>query len=97
MELKNSCPDSLIFVFEGVDDKFVYSAWIRRIKPEMQYEPLPCNSKRNVLRLREVCNADKGDLSVGVFYFIDHDFDGLCGFMAQQNTFMTETYSVETI
>jgi hypothetical protein len=95
IELRSSSPASLIFVFEGIDDKFVYASWIRRLIPEMRYEALPCNSKRNVLRLREICKADKTSLGTGVFYFIDRDFDDFGGFAEDTNTFMTDRYAVE--
>jgi len=94
-EIRSGAPKSFVFAFEGVDDKIVYSRWLSRIRPDINYEPLPCNSKRNVLRLRELCKKDRTNIGVGVFYFVDRDFDDLEGFGGDSNTFMTDRYSVE--
>src|SRR5271165_7037834 len=94
-ELRSAAPKVFVFAFEGVDDKIVYNRWLNRIRPDIAYEPLPCNSKRNVLRLRELCKRDQTNLGVGVFYFVDRDFDDLGNFDSDHNTFMTDRYSVE--
>jgi hypothetical protein len=95
VELRSRFPDIMIFVFEGIDDKIVYYHWVRRVSPGIVYEALPCGSKRNVLRLREVCARDMNDLSERVYYFIDRDFDDFGNFAKTKNTFMTDYYSVE--
>jgi hypothetical protein len=93
--LRGRLPDVLIFAFEGDDDKIVYSHWIRRIRPELAYEPFPCKGKRNVLQLREMLKRDANNLSQGVYFFIDKDFDGLCGYDYDIGTFITTSYSIE--
>ena len=35
------------------------------------------------------------ELSNGVYYFIDRDFDEFANFTKEKNTFMTDCYSVE--
>lgn len=95
VQLRSRFPDRLIFAFEGIDDKIVYYHWIRKLSPDTVYEALPCGSKRNVLRLREVCARDMNELSNGVYYFIDRDFDEFANFTKEKNTFMTDCYSVE--
>jgi Protein of unknown function (DUF4435) len=95
VELRSSFPDKQIFVFEGIDDKIVYYHWIRNLRPDITYEPLPCGNKRNVLRLRDVCSRDLNNLANGVYYFIDRDFDDLGSFSKAENTFMTDCYSIE--
>jgi hypothetical protein len=93
--LKSSIPRCLVFAFEGIDDKTIYFHWIRRIKPELQYEPFPCDGKDQVLQLREILERDLGDISENVYFFVDRDFDDLRGRQPSSNTFMTDRYSVE--
>lgn len=93
--LRGELPRTLIFVFEGDDDKIVYFHWVKRIRPELEYEPFPCRGKRRVLQLRDAVFQDKADLAEGVYFFIDRDFDDLQGHAPHQSTFMTDTYSTE--
>jgi hypothetical protein len=93
--LKSGFPDALVFAFEGDDDKIVYGQWIRRIRPELQYEPFPCGGKEGVRGLKNAVTRDLSGLGTGVFFFVDRDFDDLLGFLDTTNVFMTETYSVE--
>ena len=93
--LKSDFPDTIVFAFEGDDDKIVYGQWIKRIRPELQYEPFPCGGKKGVRDLKNVVTRDLSGLGARVFFFVDRDFDDLQGFQDTSNIFMTETYSVE--
>lgn len=95
ISLRSKIPDTLIFVFEGVEDKIVYFQWIKRVRPDLDYEPFICKGKNYVLELREVAFRDMGNIKEGVYFFVDRDFDGLCGHTPHDSTFMTETYSTE--
>ncbi|MFJ4194671.1 DUF4435 domain-containing protein [Pseudomonas sp. NPDC089534] len=84
-----------IFVFEGPDDKATYSQWIRRIAPNLVYEPLPANGKDQALKLWDSLIRDKDDLINDIYVFVDRDFDDLKGRETHPNIFMTERYAVE--
>ncbi len=93
--LRSSIPTTLIFVFEGIDDKSVYHSWIARVSPELKYEPFPCGGKAHVLSLLEIVSRDVNDLKDGIYFFIDRDFDDSRGVILTPNSFMTDEYSVE--
>lgn len=93
--LRSNFPSALVFAFEGDDDKIVYGQWVRRIRPELRYEPFPCGGKEGVRGLKNSVARDLAGLGERIFFFVDRDFDDLQGFVDVSNVFMTETYSVE--
>jgi hypothetical protein len=93
--LRASIPETLIFVFEGIDDKSVYHSWIARVSPELKYEPFPCGGKTHVLSLLEIVSRDLNDLRSGIYFFLDRDFDDSRGVVLTENAFMTDEYSIE--
>lgn len=93
--LRASIPATLIFVFEGIEDKSVYHSWIARVSPELKYEPFPCGGKAHVLSLLEIVSRDVNNLKIGIYFFIDRDFDDSRGVVLTENSFMTDEYSVE--
>ncbi|WP_145138099.1 DUF4435 domain-containing protein [Roseomonas gilardii] len=95
MRLRERCPNMPVFVFEGVDDKIIYGAWVRRINPEFYYEPFLCSGKKGVLRLKKSTEVDLNGLENDVYFFVDRDFDDLQGHSPDSNLFMTDQYSVE--
>jgi len=88
-------PDTVVFVFEGVDDKIVYSKWIGRLRPDLRYEPLPCGNKKKALGLHDAVLRDRNGLGRGVYFFVDRDFDDLQDCQPHETIFMTDFYSVE--
>ena len=88
-------PDVLVFVFEGIEDKSVYYAWIKRVDPDLVYEPFPCGGKGQLLKLRDQLERDKGGLASKVFFFMDRDFDDYRGDGESEELFMTQAYSFE--
>lgn len=84
-----------IFVFEGPDDKATYSQWIRRVVPNLAYEPLPASGKDQALKLWDSLVRGKDGLIDGIYVFVDRDFDDLKGRESHPNIFMTERYAVE--
>ncbi|HCF1165702.1 DUF4435 domain-containing protein [Pseudomonas aeruginosa] len=95
VSLKSSTPKSLIFVFEGKDDKVIYYNWIRRIKDEIRYEPFPCEGKKYVLQLIGIVRRDLNNLENQVYFFLDRDFDENTDIENAQNIYITDTYSIE--
>lgn len=95
LSLRQQIPDLRIFVFEGDEDKQVYRAWIGRIDQDMDYEPFVCNGKKKVLSLREILKKDRSGMISGVYFFVDRDYDDLQGYVQDNVTYITETYSVE--
>ncbi|MGF6097737.1 DUF4435 domain-containing protein [Pseudomonas sp. 18175] len=93
--LKSSLRSPTIFVFEGPEDKTIYHHWICKINYAQSYESFVCNGKSQVLKLFSAVERDVNDLGVGVYFFIDKDFDSLQEHPASQKIFLTEAYSVE--
>lgn len=93
--LRSSLPDVIILALEGDDDKIAYGQWIRRIRPDLRYEPFLCGGKKGVRDIKNAVSRDLGGLSERVFFLVDRDFDDLSGFVDREHVFMTETYSVE--
>ncbi|GJI96100.1 hypothetical protein RugamoR57_28180 [Duganella caerulea] len=94
-KLRSSLKNTLIVAMEGKGDKFVYSQWIRRILPDLEFEPFACGGKTKVLSLKAAVEADLNNLSKGVIFVIDRDFDDLRGCEPSGSLFMTDAYSVE--
>lgn len=93
--LRSHLPNIPVLAFEGPEDKTIYFHWIRRVRPDLSYEPFPCSGKRQVLRFREMLSRDLGGLSNNVYFFIDRDFDDLAGYPAGADLFMTDRYATE--
>jgi len=93
--LRSVLPRSLVLAFEGNDDKTVYFQWIRRINPNIKYEPFPCDGKEQVLQLKDIIDRDLGGLSQGLYFFVDRDFDDLRGRKSCDRIYMTKAYSIE--
>jgi len=93
--LRAADPEVCVIAFEGIDDKTVYYHWIKQIVPEFVYEPFVCKGKTKVLQLKKMLAQDLGELSNGVLFVIDRDFDDLCGHQSADELFMTEAYSFE--
>ncbi|MEV4783402.1 DUF4435 domain-containing protein [Burkholderia sp. LMU1-1-1.1] len=94
-KLRASVKDKLILAFEGREDKWIYSQWINRIDPGFKYEPFPCGGKKKVLELKRAVDADRNNLSKGILFAVDRDFDELQGNARCERIFMTDAYSVE--
>jgi hypothetical protein len=95
VNLRQRLPNTLIFVFEGIDDKAVYYYWVRRLTAELRYEPFVCDGKGKLLDLKDAVDADLNDLSSGIYFFVDRDFDELRGRTQTSNVFLTDRYSIE--
>lgn len=93
--LRSTLPDTAIFVFEGDDDKAVYSQWIRRINENIDYEIFTCGGKKQIRNLKIILARDLGDLKKNVHFFVDRDYDDLDGFPDDENVYMTKHYSIE--
>jgi hypothetical protein len=85
----------IIFAFEGDDDKIVYHHWIKRLYPDLDYEPYVCNGKSLVFQLMDIIDRDLTGIGEGVFFFVDRDFDDLRGRSPDNRLFVTDMYSVE--
>lgn len=88
-------PNAVAFACEGVDDKKVYFHWTRNLNIKFGYEFIVCNGKEKVLKFRELLRRDVTGLNKDVYFFVDKDFDGLKGYAAGPDIYLTETYSFE--
>lgn len=93
--VKSSCANTKIFAYEGVDDKVIYSHWLSKIHPEIEYEPFICRNKDQLLQLWKSLKSDLTGMNEDVFFFTDRDFDDLKGGDIDNSIFMTEKYSIE--
>lgn len=84
-----------MFVYEGSSDKLAYYFWAKALQPDLKYEPFLCGTKDTVLQLLDLLRRDVTGLAVGVYFFVDRDFDDLRDRKPEQNVFMTGTYSIE--
>ncbi len=95
ISLRSALPDVTVLAFEGDDDKIVYGQWIRRIRPGLRYEPLPCGGKKGVKELKRLLGRDLDRLGQNIFFLVDRDYDDLRGFENPDGVFMIDTYAVE--
>lgn len=93
--LRSSNSDCFIFLCEGIDDKKVYFHWLRSINQSIDYEFQVCNGKKYLLEFRELLNRDTSGLSKNVYFFVDHDFDGLRGHPPGDDIYLSDFYSFE--
>jgi hypothetical protein len=93
--VKSRCLGVTILVVEGLEDKLVYSQWIRRLRPELRYDYYVSKGKKQALQLYEAVCRDKTNLKEKVFFLIDRDFDDLAGHDPSEFLFMTDRYSTE--
>lgn len=92
----SAIPENInIFSFEGPDDRVIYYTWINKLAGNLRYEAYQCNGKKQVLQLFDILSEDETGLGNRVYYFVDHDFDGLQGRDKSERVFLTEKYSVE--
>lgn len=95
LNYRSRYPRGLLIAVEGDDDKVVYSYWISRATPKLQYEFFVCGGKRGVRALRNLLLDDLGDAAADLVFMVDRDFDGLDGFRSTDHVFMLDRYSVE--
>lgn len=92
----SAIPDDVkIFAYEGVADKIIYYHWLAKVGLDIACEPYVCKNKRNTLNLFYVLSEDLTGLGDRVYYFVDHDFDGLQGRSPHFRIFCSDRYSVE--
>jgi len=87
----------MVFVLEGRDDLKAYDVWIRRIAPEMKWEPLIANGKKNSLAFRSMLDRDTTGLNVCTYFIIDHDYDGMAGAPNGEDVYILPAHSVENV
>jgi hypothetical protein len=95
VSLRSDLPDTVVLAFEGDDDKIVYGQWIRRVCPQLHYEPFPCGGKREARELKNALGRDLAQLGDNVFFLVDRDYDDLAGFDNIDRVFITDMYAVE--
>ena len=93
--LRSAQPTLPILAFEGPDDKVVYGQWIRRVREDFSYEPFLCEGKKAVRQLKNVSERDKTGIAENLYFVVDHDFDGLSGFVNTDGVYCTPAYSFE--
>lgn len=86
---------AVIAIVEGVTDVGPYEVWIDRINDELAIEFVPASGKSQVLDFRRRMQGDCSGLAIGIYMFVDRDFDGLRGQAAGNDIFCTRAYSIE--
>lgn len=93
--LRAKIPDKKILVLEGRDDVPVYECWVKRASDDFEWEPFVSKGKGNSLSLRTLLSRDKTNLNDGVFFIIDHDYDGLRNNGDGEDIYILPGYSIE--
>ena len=86
---------AVIAVVEGVTDVGPYEVWTTRISHDHTVEFAPATGKSQILDFRRRIRNDQSGLAVGVYMFVDQDFDGLRGQSEGNDIFCTDAYSIE--
>ena len=84
-----------IAIVEGAEDVGPYEIWLGRVQHKLAIEFIPASGKSQVLDFRRRLQDDRTELAVGVYMFVDRDFDGLRGQLEGDDIFCTERYSIE--
>jgi len=90
---KHQC--ALVFVLEGREDLRAYESWLQRGTPEVKWEPLVANGKRNTLPFLDMMRRDATGLSVCTYFIVDHDYDGLDGRRHGSDVYVLSAHSIE--
>ncbi|WP_074867155.1 DUF4435 domain-containing protein [Lysobacter enzymogenes] len=85
----------LVFVVEGKDDLVVYDIWLRRVSPDLKWEPLVARGKGSALEFREMLLRDRTGLRTCTYFIVDHDYDGLRGAHSDSDIYISPAYSFE--
>lgn len=93
--LRSKTPGKIIFAFEGFEDVVFYGVMAEKSELKTPYGVLVCRGKDRVLDLMDLLARNKSGDSDLVKYFVDHDFDGLKDRAANDDTYCTQTYSIE--
>ena len=94
LQIRSGHPDTIILIFEGVDDVGPYEVWLRMLASGLEYVPIPGSGKKQVLSFAKQC-IDSEEFQNDILFFVDHDFDGLRGMRDHECIFCTAAYSVE--
>ena len=86
---------AMIAIVEGVTDVGPYEVWTDRIDRELAIEFISASGKSQVLDFRRRIQSDRSGLAVGIYMFVDRDFDGLRGQPEGDDIFCTRAYSIE--
>lgn len=89
-------PTALFCAFEGEDAKY-YGIRIEHFSGYTERINILCKGKYNVLRLYDRVISDNQLKHAVTAFFIDHDFDGLCGYALRSNLYITPCYSIENL
>ena len=86
---------AVIAIVEGVTDVGPYEVWTDRINDDLAIEFISASGKSQVLDFRRRMQGDHSGLAIGIYMFVDRDFDGLRGQPEGDDIFCTRAYSIE--
>ena len=86
---------AVISIVEGAADVGPYEVWMGRVHHELTIEFAPASGKSQVLDFRRRLQDDRTGLAIGIYMFVDRDFDGLRGQPEGDDIFCTKRYSIE--
>lgn len=93
--LRSKCPGKPVLSFEGFEDTIYYNVMVEKVGIATDYAVLVCRGKDRVLALRKLLARNESEYADLVWYFVDHDFDGLKGQNDGEEIYCTDTYSIE--
>lgn len=94
-KLRSRFQDHPILILEGIDDVGPYETWANRVINSNSIKMLPGSGKEQLLALRARLKEDETGLRTGVFFAVDHDFDGLKEHPPGPDIYCTDRYSIE--
>lgn len=91
-------PKALFCIYEGEDAKY-YSIRVENLSGyrDQNIKSLPCRGKKEVLKVYDTVLKKKDLSKCNVVFFIDRDFDGLCGYQKSDKLYITPCYSIENL
>lgn len=95
ISIRSVKPDTLIFIFEGVEDIGVYETWIQRTAVNLIYEPVAGNGKEQLLGLYNKLQEEDSQLLRHLYFFVDCDFDEYGP--NNEHVFVLDAYSIENL
>ena len=94
--IKLSDSEATVVFFEGEDEKY-YSIRINAICPNLKWNAIYAEGKKNVLELRESIRNRPEYRERKCVYFVDADFDDNSALIGHEDIYVTPCYSIENL
>lgn len=96
MHLQSKYKNCFGVFFEGEDEKY-YSIRINTYADKINWRPIVCKGKQNVLTVRKMVRTNKQYQDSLCMFFVDADFDDNSHLESLMDTYITPCYSIENL